>query len=481
MGWLSLSSTAIFGCLLALRRRPIEPFEPRWMWLSTLVAMGCIAGLGIGSCLFAVLLWTGAASRATVVAENIGLLLLAVLALRKLPPAAAQEPQRERRGSKAPWILPVCGLLAIVFLLSGWWFTTAASPHGDWDAFSIWNLRAKFLAGGGDSWRHAVSTGLQAHHLGASHPDYPLLLSGLIAQSWLASGRVDVAVPAAIGLVYALALVALTAGSIAWLRDEKAAWVGLLLLSGSELFASQIASQYADIPLACYVLATVALLAGAVERPAVTALIWAGLLAALGAWTKNEGLVFLLLAAIWCGWRAGRSSLFAFLAGAAPVLALVLFFKSWVAPATAGLFPKTLAEAFGKLSDPQRAWMILRAYATTLWELGPWWAHPIVLALIWVWAAGRVEPARRRQLAVAALPLAMLAADFMVYMVTVADLNWHLGTSVNRLWLQVWPSLVMSLLLLARPGTAQEAAPAGRPQVRRPAGRGGASARRIRR
>lgn len=475
MGWLSLFSMAAFGCLLIWRWQPVERFHPRWMWLLTMAALGCAAGLGFGSCTFLLLLWAGWASTAGVLTVNAALLIGAVVLWRRRPPPARRAPSAAGPGSRAPWILRGCGALAVLLLLSGWWFGTAASPHGDWDAFSIWNLRAKFLAGGSASWRHAVTPHLNAPFLGASHPDYPLLLSGLIAQGWLASGRVDTSLPAAVGLAYTLLLITLTAGGLARLRDERTAWVGLLLLVGSELFASQIAAQYADIPLACYALGTVILLTVAQEQPAKCALVWAGVLGALGAWTKNEGLVFLLLALAWTAWRGGRSSLLAFLTGAAPVLALVLCFKTFLAPATVGLFPGTFAEALAKLTDPQRAWLILRAYATTVWELGPWWAHPIVLGSIWVWAAGVVEPARRRQLAVAALPLAMLAADFLVYMVTVADLRWHLSTSVNRLWLQVWPSLLVSLLLTVRAERPGEPATTGGRRDRKTTARRGAT------
>ncbi len=51
-----------------------------------------------------------------------------------------------------------------------------AHPHGEgWDAFSIWNLHARFLFRGGTAWRDGFTSIIPW-----SHPDYPLLLPGAI-------------------------------------------------------------------------------------------------------------------------------------------------------------------------------------------------------------------------------------------------------------------------------------------------------------
>jgi hypothetical protein len=40
--------------------------------------------------------------------------------------------------------------------------------------------------------------------------------------------------------------------------------------------------------------------------------------------------------------------------------------------------------------------------------------------------------------------LAMLLGYFGVYVITANDLRWHLGTSLDRLLVQVWPLLVLA-------------------------------------
>ena len=58
------------------------------------------------------------------------------------------------------------------------------NPHGEEGAWSIWNLRARFLFAAGAFWRLAFSSNLNWSHL-----DYPLLLPGLVALCWKLTGQ----------------------------------------------------------------------------------------------------------------------------------------------------------------------------------------------------------------------------------------------------------------------------------------------------
>ncbi len=467
MGWLSLGLAALSGYWLMRAWRPSSLSRAGWLHRLCEACLGIGAGLGISSCLFFLLLWAKLAQPAAVLASQLVLAVAAFFAARRrihataLPPSNVED---ETFGTR----LRAAGAVAITLLVGGWYWTTQASPHGDWDAFAIWNLRAKYLASGSDAWRNAVTADVGGGHLGAAHPDYPLLLCALVAQAWRLGGDTDPWTPAIVGLLFSLLTPLLLLSSLGALRGESAGWLALLLLVSSESFVSQSASQYADIPLAFYALAAVALLASS-ERQSQsrTHYAWAGFFAALAAWTKNEGLVFLLLILLWIAWRAGLRPLIASALGALPVALVVGTFKWLVAPFSVGLFPATLGGWIEKLTDPGRWALIASFYARSAWELGFWWAQPLVLALLWLGAVGRAESSQRRAAWVGAIPIAMLAAGFMVYLVTVADLRWHLSTSCNRLWLQMWPSLLFALFLAARPYALQAAAPASRPDPKR--------------
>ena len=157
---------------------------------------------------------------------------------------------------------------------------------------------------------------------GAAHPGYGLLIPGAIARAWTLSGTGDA--PAAVGIVFTLAVVGLLLGAAGSFRGEASGLVMVIVLLAGEGFVSQAAIEYADIPLSLFILATISLLALAERHdwhPGV--LLLAGLCAGLGAWTKDEGVPFLVLALMVGAWRVRRKVIAWMFAGAAPLVALV--------------------------------------------------------------------------------------------------------------------------------------------------------------
>ncbi len=465
-GWISLLASALAGYWFLQALGIAGSAAPGRLGLVLRACLGAGLGLGLSSCIFSVLLWAGWGTPPAVLAANLALAAAALLLRRR--GASQQPPAQGPRAGSLLWVLRAAGAATIALLVVSWAVTTEASPHGDWDAFWIWNLRAKFLAGGQASWHHAVSAHWGRVQLGATHPDYPLLLSGLVAQLWMLSGGMDPWHAAAVSLLFALLTAGLLLAALAWLRQEALGWLAVLLLVSSELFASQVAAQYADIPLAFYMLGCAVMLSAAGREPESGApWLAAGAYAGPAAWTKHEGIVFFLLALGWTAWRRRARPLLHFLLGAAPGIALLGVFKLFIAPLSVGFFPSRLGEALAKLADPARWGMIARSYAQALWDMGPWWAHPIALVLLCLWAAGWAEKQRRKDAWVLLLPAGMLAADFLVYLITTADLGWHLGTSCNRLWLQVWPTLLFGAFLAAGPWPEAQARAAQRSRDRR--------------
>src|SRR5262249_2751263 len=109
-----------------------------------------------------------------------------------------------------------------------WWLLAAACaaaaaefvehtrrfPDGGWDAWMVWNLRARFLARAGDGFRTAFSPDM----LFLAHQDYPFLLPGIVAQGFLLSGAEPAWLPAAVAIVYGALALALLTLSVRWLR-----------------------------------------------------------------------------------------------------------------------------------------------------------------------------------------------------------------------------------------------------------------------
>jgi CDP-diglyceride synthetase len=71
----------------------------------------------------------------------------------------------------------------------------------------------------------------------------------------------------------------------------------------------------------------------------------------------------------------------------------------------------------------------------------------LYMILVGVRTQGQDQPALLT--AVTALIL-MLAGYFGIYLITPHDLRWHLLTSLNRLFIQLWPSAIFLCFMIAR-------------------------------
>ena len=96
-------------------------------------------------------------------------------------------------------------------------------------------------------------------------------------------------------------------------------------------------------------------------------------------------------------------------------------------------------------------------------------AVSILLLIVYLFLAGvRIDGRDRIGLIQSAAILClMLAGYFFVYVLTPLDLGYHLATSLNRLFLQLWPSVIFLIFMIA--GTPEETVPGRRDGRNRPA------------
>lgn len=412
-------------------------------------------GTGVFSVIFFVLKVIG--SSAVLLADLLVLAVLLAAFLRLRPrrqmtnvPLTTQE-----RAENAVWFNYLLnGVLTLALISAGYFGSihTVANPNGDgWDAFAIWNLRARFLFLG-SHWRDGFT-----QLLTWSHPDYPLLLPGVVAHFWSLLGHDSPAVPALIGLLFTFTTVGILYSSLTILRGATAAKLGAMVLLATPSFIEQGTSQYADIPLSFFVLATTSLLCvhdrreedAAARSSALLAL--AGLSAGFAAWTKNEGLLFfcaLMLARVLIGLRSrsSRGQRLAFsplLMAAFPLLLVVLYFKRFVA--TPGDLFSTPAIMLHRLSDPGRYWIVIEWFSKEFLRFGHWLGIPVSLVMLagyfFVDKRGRAHLPDGFRTSALALCLT-LAGYFAIYLITPYDLYWHLRFSLARLFLQLWPSVI---------------------------------------
>ncbi len=427
LAWL-LFAVAL-GCALVWRYGRLSDFQPRWAMALLVFGTGSAAGVGLTSSLFFLCrLAVPGVPKLSLIVECAALAWLAY-EIRKQGAPAAKGPATPAAQFN---VLLIAGLLLALGISTGAmsdaWDT---NPAGNWDAWSIWNLRARFLAAGGALPHRAWSPALQL-----THPEYPLLLSGFIARCWAYAGSQPDVVPIATSYLFFLAGAAIVIGGMAVWRSRILGLLFGLALLGTPTYLHEAVTQYADIPLACY-------FAGATMFALLDRPLLAGLFASLAAWTKDEGVmflaVFLIAVAILRRGQIARVAL-----GAAPVATIVIFFKAALAPSTSVFLGQPLAATLHRIVDPVRLGSILGQFVQEITAMSAGWYHPILPLLVLALALRFDRERRRDALFAAAIPAVMLAGYFGIFLITPNDLTWQLQTSFYRLIDQIWPSFLLA-------------------------------------
>ena len=189
-------------------------------------------GFGTSSCL--VLLWmmvVGRLTRGILVCELLvlaGLFLILVRRQRTHISGLAAQPNRIAAPSRQrPYVLRSAFCLALLSAIIRFCGLTQQYPHGQYDAFSIWNLRARFLYEGAQYWKEFT------HATADSHTDYPLLVPASVARSWELIGWETQLVPSAIALLFTFATIGVVTTSISHFRGERQGLVAGLVLLGT--------------------------------------------------------------------------------------------------------------------------------------------------------------------------------------------------------------------------------------------------------
>lgn len=470
---LALGLSFISGYLVVSSSWKSEKANTSEWWMKLFLSTGF--GIGIFSIAFFVERWLGIVH---ILAADLGLttLLVAVYLV-----ARARRNSENLTASKfadiklSNWLhRPLMASLAISILaaLYATVLRALAHPHGDgWDAFAIWNLHARFLFEGGGHWRDGFSTLIPW-----SHPDYPPLVPAVIAHVWSYIGHDDPIVPAIVSLVFTFATLGLLVSAVATLRGITSAAMAGIALASTPFFIEQGASQYADIPLSFFFLASIALLHLYEQRSATNAdgrerglLVLLGAATGFAAWTKNEGLLFLLAFLVSqidqlrmrrrASGKLGAGSLrdlAVLVLAITPFLVLIAWFKHSIAP-PGDLFSDS-ETMLHKILTPGRYWAILQWYAKDFFRFGRWVVPTTALfaALSWLMPSSRIH---RQNAAYRSSILTLtltLCGYFAVYVITPNELYWHLRFSLNRLFLQLWPSTIFLFFLFVGRQTPPE-------------------------
>ncbi len=335
------------------------------------------------------------------------------------------------------------------------------SPFGDVDATHLWTLRARFLFSGGDYWREPFSKIVFFN----SAPDYPLLLPATIARFWTYLGEDSQIVPAVVAGFFTFGIIGLGLAALTILRTRSQGLLAGITLAGTSYLIAHGATQYADVPLAFYFIATLVLccLYDQSESRSSSLLVLAGLMAGLAAWTKNEGGLFSVMVVLvrlvtlvpLGGWRIAMQQMLVFGAGLAPLALLLLFFKMQIVPAPSPIVSQGMSTVMLKLGNMSSYMEVGRAIASKMLRVG----HPgLTLFAVYWWLVGRSTSRSDIALARPSVIVVslMLFSYCLIFIITPFNsVAYQLATSLDRLWLHLWPSAVLFFFLRVR--TPEEA------------------------
>jgi len=333
------------------------------------------------------------------------------------------------------------------------------SGFGFWDAWAIWNLKARFLACGTPAWRRVFS-----EEIDWSHTDYPLLLPLNVARLWTYQGDNSTLISAALSIVFSLLVVGTLYAGVSRLRGSVQGCLAVLALVATTGFTQQGAYQAADIPLGFFLLASLCALTLSYpdRRLHPRTLVLSGLLIGGAVWTKNEGslLACVLLASVLpVALREGGPKLVArygglLLLGLALPLACLATMKLGFAGESDLFRGRTWSDLLEKVTDGSRHSMILQVVGKQVWyNIGGWLS--IALLALAVVSGLRIEAPLRPASAWIALTLVGITVSFyVVYLLTPRELPWHLATSSDRLVMQIWPSILFGYFIFVRPPIA---------------------------
>lgn len=447
------------------------PQPLRWSLHNILLfSLAIGAGAGFASCIYFLALLLAGPSLAVLASATGAFVLIAVLAGFLGP---GQGPAFEvADGPQVPRYLVVVFAAAAALALVMFLGAVAYNPHGDEAAWSIFDLRARFLFRAGAAWRIAFS-----HDLAWSHLDYPLLVPSLVALCWKLAGGESTAAPVAIAFLFGLGTMGVSIATLAILRGKLQALLGGTLLLGTASFVALAASLYADVPLSFYIVSALALICLQDRYPENGRFsVLAGLMAGFAAWARNEGLIFVAVLLIARAFALARSprraaifpELRRLVVGAVAPLAVVLAFKTRVAPPSE-YFSVPASVLLHHLADIGRWVTLIEGLVIALFTFGRF-LIPIALVLaLYAYlvrfrpeSLGRDSRDRASLVTIAAALSLTLGVQLLIDLLYDANLPLEIGTSGERIIMQLWPAAVLAFFAAANSPQLENLKPAAR-------------------
>jgi len=201
-----------------------------------------------------------------------------------------------------PRLEDIIPIFLIIIMMIPLWLQAHFFAHGGWDAWSVWNIKAKFLFLGGHRWDNMFDP-----ILWRSSPHYPLLLPLINVWGWSFINAPVYYVPLFTSIIFTFLVMCLLYFGLKELLQSQVSFVAVVVLLTSPLFVKHALSQYCDLIFGFYLLASIyCLVKSRIENCSSFSLL-AGLFIGLLTFTKGEGLLaaglLTLLSFLYLSWN----------------------------------------------------------------------------------------------------------------------------------------------------------------------------------
>ena len=335
-------------------------------------------------------------------------------------------------------IIILFGFLAVFCL-----FKCLRYSDGTWDAVAMWNFRAKFLALGNESWNRMYFDAFDY-----THRDYPLFLPCIIARCYNYAGIIDSTIPLFFSWFFTVITIVLLYLYLKKLRNKYLAVAAVCILSYSPQFIHYGCMQYADVPLALFVL--ISLYEFIIWKLKNKNLPWLGIVfAGLCFWIKNEGIPWFIvysLLIIFCLYKKEKSFKSVILNFLKLIITLLPIFISV-------LFVRYFANSENDLVvgvlDRFKQIFVFERYKTIMPFVVVFFKQHFWILFIPIYLlAGFINKRYKEFKYLFLVLLLMYLVFFTVYLITPHDLKWHLDSSFLRITIIYLPSIMFLGCLL---------------------------------
>ena len=345
--------------------------------------------------------------------------------------------------NKKKSILDYIAQIIIFLIVLLFFFRCLRFPDGAWDAFAIWNLKAKFLACGNESWLEMFSD-----YYDYIHCDYPLFLPCVVARLFnYAHGTVTI-IPLILSCFFSINCFILTYLYLKQFKNHYYAIFALCVLVFSPNILNESSNQYSDIPLAVYFL--ISLYEIIIWDIKSKKLPWICIIiSSLSFWIKNEGapwfIIYCLLILFYMYKKEGKQKNYfkkymKVITVSFPVLITILSVK-YLANFTNDLV-LGFSERLKQILILERYKEIIAYYFSFIKT--HFWIAIIPTILISKFIDNRY--CKYKYLLY--LILFMYICYFFIYLITPHNLEWHLECSFSRISTVYLPSLMFLGCLL---------------------------------